>query len=269
MSGYINEYIKVTTAVEYIMAMSEDFRAEYAIVLDGTSMDYNSIIDIDYNDIPYFPMPLGNSHNFSCAIIGDKNCFVINNMPHSYDGFNEIEVIRPIRILKGLGVSKIILTSNVSSVNLDYEAGEIMLINDHINLSGHNPLSCGQSKDFGERFPDMTFAYSNKMKELAHSVADSKKMLLNEGVLMRFSGPSGETPAEVKVVKLLGADVIGLSSVYECIAAVQAEMEILSLGCIMNMASGLADCKLCVEMIEKRCRTQLTSLIEGIINKLI
>lgn len=264
----MNELIKVNAAVEYIMAMSEDFRADIALILDGTSINYDSIFDIDYNDIPYFPTPMDDKQYLSCAKIAGKNCFIVNSMPHNYDGFNEIEITRPIRILSGLGVNTIILTSNVASVNIDFEAGELIMIDDHINLSGHNPLSCREAKDFGERFPEMTFAYTHSLKRLTEEVAKEKNIRLNKGVLMSYTGPSRETPAEVKVVKMLGADIIGLSSVYECIAAVQVGMKVLSVGCISNMASGFADCKLCSETVNELCNNQLSLLIQGVVAKI-
>lgn len=266
----MNELAKVNEAVEYIKSFAEDFESDVAIIIGSTIFDYDIIKEIDYKDIPNFPVPLEDGYvgKLILASIQGINCYIMNGRIYSYDGLSSVDIIRPIRILRNLGVKKILLTSAAGAVNLDFEPGELMLITDHVNFGGDNPLKGAEALEFGPRFPIMTNAYDLELQEIIRETAISLDIPLNEGIFLKLSGPSYETPAEVRIARALGADVVGMSNVYDCIAAVQCGLRVAGLSCITNMAAGITEEETDRYATLEVCNSLLSTLLVEVIKKI-
>lgn len=266
----MKEIAKVNEAVEYIMSQLGDHGCDLAIVIGPNKIEYETIKEITYGSIPHFPLDnyKWGKGKIVLAEIRGRKVIMLNGCFHLYEGYNCLEIIRPIRVLKGIGIKKIVLTNYSGAVNTEFESGEIMLINDHINLSGDNPLKGPDSLDFGPRFPFMEQAYSLEMQDVIREAAISLELPLNEGVYIKFFGPSYETPAEVRIARAVGADAIGMGLVFECIAAVQCGMEVAGISCISNMAAGISKEQEDKQQILDTCISRLSLLITAIIDKI-
>ncbi|MGI6226379.1 MAG: purine-nucleoside phosphorylase [Peptococcales bacterium] len=228
---------------------------------------------IPYDEIPEFPVSTVEGHKGQ-LVIGELSgipVFTMQGRFHYYEGYKMEEVTYPIRIMQALGIKKLIVTNAAGGINLTFNPGTIMLITDHINLMGTNPL-IGQNKaDFGPRFPDMTEAYSSQLRRMASNVAEKLNLKLREGVYAALTGPSYETPAEIKFLRTIGADAVGMSTVPEVIVANHGGMEVLGISCITNMAAGVTGQKLShKEVVEtaEQVRGNMRSLLFGILNNL-
>ncbi len=191
----------------------------------------------DFREIPYFPESTVQSHLGKCIIGKVQQCWVmaLQGRLHLYEGYSPLEVVFPIRIMQTLGVQYLIVTNAAGGLNLDFHAGDIMLIADHINLTGENPL-VGQNEDqWGPRFPDMTAVYDRQLRELSQRAAHLHQIVLRHGIYAGLKGPSMETPAETRFLRRIGADAVGFSTVMEVIAAVHAGMRVLGLSTITNI----------------------------------
>jgi purine-nucleoside phosphorylase len=217
-------------------------QAPYIGFLTGTGLGESAesmAIDtvIDYKDIPHFPLSTVQTH-IGRMLIGDMNgCPVIamQGRFHLYEGYSPLEVTYPIRVMQQLGVRVLLLSNAAGGLNPKFSAGEIMLITDHINLTGANPLIGPNEDSWGMRFPDMTRAYNQGLIALAESIANSAGENLQKGIYVGLTGPSLETPAEVKFLQTIGADAVGFSTVQEVIAAVHGSMRVLGLSTITNV----------------------------------
>jgi len=192
---------------------------------------------LDYADIPNFPVStvVGHAGRLIAGTLAGRNVMVFQGRFHLYEGYSPREVTLPVRVLQKLGAEHLIVTNAAGGLNLDFRAGDIMLIRDHINLTCANPLTGPNENEWGDRFPDMTRVYDS---ELAHSVATiclNGHISLREGVYAGLPGPSLETPAEIRFLKTIGVDAVGFSTVQEVIAAVHAGMKILGLSIITNI----------------------------------
>jgi purine-nucleoside phosphorylase len=174
----------------------------------------------------------------------NKNVIACQGRFHYYEGYNLTEVTYPVRIMQALGVKTIICTNAAGGINQSFNPGDIMLIEDHINFIGQNPLRGKNEIELGPRFPDMTEAYAKDLRNLAIQASKEIGITLQKGVYAGFSGPSYETPAEIRFLKLIGVDAVGMSTVPEVIVANHAGIKILGLSCITNMASGILEEKL-------------------------
>jgi purine-nucleoside phosphorylase len=170
---------------------------------------------------------------------------------HYYEGYSMNDVVFPLRVLIVLGIKKFIVTNAAGGVNRNFEAGDLMIIRDHINMMGSNPLIGRNIEEFGTRFPDMTFAYSRKMGMLIQKAAVENGITMKEGVYLALSGPTFETPAEVRMVSTLGADAVGMSTVPEVIAAKHAGLEVAGVSFISNKAAGLSSSPLTHEEVSE------------------
>ncbi len=241
----------VLIAARFLEKRREKFlfpKASRAIVLGsglGTFVDSPSIIEtkykIPYSKIPHFPSSTVEGHGgkFVLAKVGRIPVYILQGRAHYYEGKTMEEVTFPIRVLKKLGVTTLILTNAAGALNESYLAGEFMLIADHINLMPDHPLRGKNWDKWGPRFPDLSDAYDEKYRLLAKKIAKEIAFSLHEGVYVAISGPSYETPAEVKMLKLLGADASGMSTVPETIVARHQGMKVLAISCLTNMAAGL------------------------------
>lgn len=202
----------------------------------------NKVI-INYSDIPAFPVSTVEGHN-NCFVFGKLNGKYVAAMQgrfHYYEGYRMQELIFPVHVMKSLGIDKLIVTNAAGGVNTGFKPGDLMLIRDHINFSGDNPLIGPNIEEMGVRFPDMSAAYNNAFIDIAKECAKSLKLSIKEGVYIYFTGPSYETPAEIRAVRILGADAVGMSTVPEVIAANHCGMKVLGISCITNMAAGILD----------------------------
>jgi len=190
---------------------------------------------------------------------------------HLYEGYSPKEVTFPVRVFGRMGIQTAIFTNAAGGINLDYKEGALVLIRDHINLQGHNPL-VGENEDrFGQRFPDMTEAYSKQYRELARKVAQKRGKDLSEGVYAALLGPSYETPAEIRYLRTIGADLVGMSTVPEVIAARHMGMGVLAISCVTNMAAGILDKPLSyLEVFEtaERVREDFVALLRATIEEI-
>ena len=228
---------------------------------------------IPYREIPGFPKAtsIGHKGNLVFGGLGERSVVCMQGRFHFFEGHSMEDVIKPIRVMSQLGVKIIILTNAAGGINESFSPGTLMLITDHINLLGTNPLVGKNIEEFGPRFPDMTFVYDREVRSLAHIVAESLSLELKEGVYLATTGPSFETPAEIRAFRSLGADAVGMSTVPEAIAANHAGLRVCGISCISNMAAGMSGVRLTHEEVEETAgcvKAQFADLIDGLVENL-
>ncbi len=226
-------------------------------------------LEINWKDVPGFPTPTVKGHKGKLLFgeIAGKNVMVQQGRLHWYEGKNWEEVIFPIRLQKLMGVEQLIITNAAGGINKDLEPGDLVTITDHINFSGDNPLRGKNDKRFGVRFPDLTDAYTADLRETAMEAGYKLGVELEEGVYVMTTGPSYETPAEIRALRTLGADLVGMSTVPEVITACHAGMDVLAISCVTNKAAGMQDQLTHEEVMEVTAETNeiLGRLIEEIV----
>jgi purine-nucleoside phosphorylase len=230
-------------------------------------------IVIPYKDIPHFPVSTVEGHAGELVIgqLEGKTVIVMKGRFHLYEGYGVQQVAFPVRVMRKLGVRQLIVTNASGGVNTDFRPGDLMLISDHLNFQFTNPLIGPNTDEFGVRFPDMSEAYSKRMRAIARQVAAEQKVALQEGVYLGLLGPSYETPAEIRMIRTLGGDAVGMSTVAETITARHAGIEVLGISCISNMAAGILDQPLShQEVIDttERVKETFLKLILGIVPQL-
>lgn len=221
-ADYINEIFSTTSDMALVTGSG----------LDGITSHYNIIGSISFTDIPHLNAPTFHKGELLLAQKEDKYFYIVKGRLHYYEGFTLKEVTFPIRILHLLGVLQVIMTNASGGLNPDFKAGEIMLVRDHINLFPDNPLRGTNDERFGMRFPDMSDAYSSRLRDKIKSIPD---LQLNEGVYVGFPGPSLETPAEYRYLNIIGGDAVGMSTVPEVIVANHCGMEVAVLSVTTNI----------------------------------
>ena len=220
-----------------------EIKPEIGIILGSGLGDVVNLLSdkqiISYKDIPHFPCSnvVGHEGNLVFGKVNNLNVVIMQGRTHYYDGKGFDPVVYPIYVFKLLGIDKLIITNACGAVNENFKPGDLMLITDYINLLGINPLIGDNNEDFGPRFPDMSESYS---KELISKVKSISNIPLQEGVYAFFNGPCYETAAEIRAYKMMGADVVGMSTVPETIVANYMGIKVLGISCITNMATGLA-----------------------------
>lgn len=211
-------------------------------ILTGTGL--SDIIDnikidaqLEYTDIPHFPASTVESHKGTLVTgtVKNKDVLVMQGRFHLYEGYTPEQVTFPVRVMQHLGVEKLVLCNAAGGINLEFNSGDIMMIMDHINLTGRNPLVGPNHNDWGIRFPDMTKVYDPELSNIAQEAAKKNKIKLQKGIYAGLLGPSLETPAETRYLKTIGADAVGFSTIMEAIAGVHAGMKILGLSLITNI----------------------------------
>ena len=271
----MNEMERIDRAAEYIRRALGS--ADTAIVLGSGLGDYvQSLTDarvIPYDEIPGFPQATvpGHAGELWLGDLNGKKVMMMRGRFHAYEGHPLNDVVLPVRAMARLGVRTLILTNAAGAVNLQFAPGDLMLITDFINLSGKNPLTGPNLDALGPRFPDMSRAYDRRLRAIASQAALDRGIQLREGVYAWFNGPSFETPAEIRMARILGADAAGMSTVPETIAAVHADMKVLGISCLTNMAAGILDAPLSHhEVMEtaERVRGTFRSLLDGILSML-
>lgn len=233
-------------SIDYIKGKIKN-QPEIGIVLGSGLGDFADAIEdkieIPYTEIPGFPVSTVKGHDGKLIFgkINSKEVCVMKGRIHYYEGYDIKEVVYPIEVLAGLGIETLILTNAAGGVNTDFEPADLMIINDHINLMGKNPLIGPNDEDLGPRFPDMTDLYNKDLIEVAEKSAKKLGIDIQEGVYMYFTGPSYETAAEVRMARILGADAVGMSTVPEAIIARHRGLKILGISTITNMSTGILD----------------------------
>ncbi|MBI3273199.1 MAG: purine-nucleoside phosphorylase [Planctomycetes bacterium] len=267
---------KIEQAVAAIRART-DFVPELGIVLGsglGGLVDrLEGALAIPYAEIPNWPVPTVKGHAGALVLgrLGGKHVAALAGRSHLYEGCDISETAFPVRVLGRLGIRTLLVTNSAGSATKELNPGDLMLIVDHINLLGMNPLRGPNVDELGTRFPDMSAAYDRDLAKLAERVAGEEGIPLKPGVYLATPGPSYETPAEVRMMRLLGADAVGMSSVPEVIAARHMGLRVLGVSCITNLAAGISDQALShEEVIETGRRTaeKFQRLIERIVRAL-
>ncbi len=225
---------------------------------------------IPFPELPHFPRSTvaGHSGNLVLGEAEGVRVVALQGRVHFYEGYSMSEVCYPTRVLGSLGIRHLIVTNAAGGINLDYRPGDLMLITDHINLMGTNPLIGTNDDDLGPRFPDLSEAYDGGLRTSALAVAGERDILLRQGVYVGLTGPSYETPAEIRMLRSLGADAVGMSTVPEVIVANHMGIRVLGVSCITNMAAGILPRKLThKEVIDttERVKEKFISLLRGMI----
>ncbi|WNR42516.1 purine-nucleoside phosphorylase [Paenibacillus roseipurpureus] len=228
---------------------------------------------IDYSRIPHFPVSTVEGHAGELVVgsIQGKQVLMMKGRFHAYEGYGAETVSFPVRVMKELGVETLIVTNAAGGVNESFQVGDLMVISDHLNMTFRNPLIGPNDSALGVRFPDMSEAYSKRLRKLAHEVAANQDFKLQEGVYVGLLGPNYETPAEIRMFRTLGGDSVGMSTVPEVIVARHAGIEVLGFSCISNMASGILDQPLSHEEVmetTEKVKPKFLKLVLGIIEAL-
>ena len=225
---------------------------------------------IPFHDIPAFPRSTAIGHAGQLVIgkAGSVPVAVMQGRVHLYEGYSAQEVAFPMRVFGRMGIRSVLLTNAAGGINLTYKQGALVLLSDHINLQGNNPLAGANDDRFGVRFPDMTHAYDKSYRAAAREEASTLGMTLHEGVYAALLGPSYETPAEIRYLRTIGADLVGMSTVFEVIAARHMGIKVLAISCVTNMAAGILDQPLShQEVMEtgERVKTSFTALLRAVL----
>lgn len=268
-------YEKLSIATNYIQSI-KDNKPKIGIVLGSGLGEFVDQIEnktiISYNDIPHFKKTTVEGHEGKLILgkIKGVEIAVMQGRLHSYEGLPMEEVVFPVRILGVLGIKTLILTNAAGGVNLNYRPGDLMMILDHINLMGKNPLIGPNENQMGPRFPDMSHAYNPELNEIMRSVSKTLGHTLHEGVYAGVLGPTYETPAEIKMIRILGADVVGMSTVPETIAANHMGLKVCGISCVTNMGAGITNQTLRHEDIKDealKAMKHFTALLNNSIEK--
>ena len=240
--------------------------------LGGYADNLADAVRIPYQDIPHFPASsvAGHAGVLVAGRLHGKPTVLLQGRVHYYEGHDPDAVIFPARLLHGLGVRTLIVTNAAGGINPEFRPGDLMIIRDHLNFMGFNPLRGRLAESFGPRFPDMSYAYHPELRDLARAAAGDLGIAVREGVYLGVSGPSYETPAEIRMFRGWGADAVGMSTVPEVIAANQMGMRVLGISCITNMAAGILDQPLTHREVldtTERVKDQFTRLLDEIISR--
>jgi purine-nucleoside phosphorylase len=265
------------TAAEYIESRIT-VEPRVAVVLGSGLGGFADAIEnpsiVQYKDIPEWPRStaVGHAGQFIAGTVAGIPVAALAGRAHLYEGYTPQQVVYGIRALDRLGVDALILTNAAGAVNPQLKPGHLALISDHINLLSANPLTGPNDEAMGPRFPDMSEAYSSRYRELAREAAKTLGIELAEGVYAAVPGPSYETPAEIRYLRAIGADLVGMSTVLETIAANHMGMKVLGISCVTNYAAGVTDKKLDhsdVLATGERVRDTLTTLLNAVIPRLL
>jgi purine-nucleoside phosphorylase len=267
-------YEQVTEAAEYVRARVPSM-PDIALVLGSGLGEYASTlgnaVSFSYNDIPHWPASSVIGHEgrlVAGTAASGRGVLALSGRAHFYEGHDMRTITFATRVLGRLGVKTLILTNAAGGINTSFAEGALMLIDDHINLMGSNPLIGPNDERFGPRFPDMTEVYSTRLRAIAREVEGDAGITLEHGIYVAVHGASYETPAEIRAFRTLGADAVGMSTVPEAIVARHMGIEVLGISCITNMAAGVLPQPLDHEEVmatARRIRKQFIALLDAII----
>jgi purine-nucleoside phosphorylase len=266
-------YDRASEAAQFIAARTS-LRPAIAVVLGsglgGFAARIEGAVALPYSEIPHFPQSTvqGHSGRILLGTTANTPVAVMQGRVHAYEGYTPEQVTFPIRVLGRLGIRSLILTNAAGGIRAGLHPGQLVLISDHINFSGSNPVAGPNDERFGLRFFDMSEAYSLHLRRLAQQAAQSMNFGLEEGVYISLLGPSFETPAEIRAFRTLGADLVGMSTVQETIVARHIGIEVLGISCVTNMAAGIQARPLNHEEVMEMGR-QVEDLLAGLLGRLI
>ena len=249
-------YDKLVNCVEAVRAKT-DFVPKVAIVLGSGLGDYAAQIrvetEVSYQDIPGFPVSTvpGHAGKFVFGYVDEVPVVCMKGRVHYYEGYDISDVVLPIRLMKLLGAEILFLTNAAGGINTSFHAGDLMLIKDQIAILAPNPLIGPNIDELGTRFPDMTEVYDRQLAQVIKDRAKDNGVYLQEGVYAQVTGPSFESPADVKMLGVLGADAVGMSTVCEAVAARHCGMRVCGISCICNLAAGLSENPLSHEEVQQ------------------
>lgn len=235
---------KIQSSSQYILERSK-YKPTIGLILGSGLGDLADRIEnpefYPYETIPNFPVSTVEGHKSRLVIgtLNGKTVVAMQGRFHYYEGYSMEEVTFPIRVMKLLGIETLIVTNAAGAVNENFKPGDLMIINDHINLSGTNPLIGKNLDKFGVRFPDMSNPYNLNLIEKVKNIAKEINVDVKEGVYTVMTGPSYETPAEIKMIRTLGGDAVGMSTVPEVIVANHSGLKVIGISCLTNMAAGI------------------------------
>jgi len=241
----MNDQFNLAETAARLVLQRTSLRPRIGLVLgSGLGAFADSLTDatrIPYSEIPAFPRSTAIGHAGQLVIghAGAVPVAVMQGRVHLYEGYSPQQVIFPMRVFGRMGIRSVILTNAAGGINLNYQQGALVLIRDHINLQGANPLAGPNDDRFGPRFPDMTYAYAKEYRAIARDEAAKLLMMIHEGVYAALLGPNYETPAEIKYLRSVGADLVGMSTAFEVIAARHMGIKVLAISCVTNMAAGI------------------------------
>lgn len=266
-------YEDVKEAAEYIRARIAKV-PELAIVLGSGLGDFagtlGDAVSLPYGELPHWPASkvIGHEGRLVIGTVGGRTIAALSGRCHVYEGHDLKTVTFAVRALGLLGVKMLVLTNAAGGINTGFSSGALMVIDDHINLIGGNPLVGPNDERFGVRFPDMSEVYSKRLRAVADAGAKAMGMELPHGIYVGLLGPSYETPAEIRFLRVIGADAVGMSTVPEAIAARHMGLEVLGISCITNMAAGVLPQPLHHDEVmetARRVRGQFIGLLEQVI----
>ena len=254
-----------------------DFEPKVAIVLGSGLGDYASQIDVvaelSYSEIQGFPVSTvpGHAGKFIFGYVGQVPVVCMKGRVHYYEGYPISDVVLPVRLMKLLGAKVLFLTNAAGGVNTGFQAGDLMMIKDHIALFAPNPLLGANLEELGTRFPDMSAVYNKELQEVIRSTAEEYGISLQEGVYTYLTGPSYESPADIRALRALGTDAVGMSTVPEAIAANHCGMRICGISCVTNLAAGMSSGSLNHKEVQEtadRTAADFQKLVTEVVKKL-
>src|ERR1022692_3197249 len=269
-------FTRAESAAAFVLSQTA-LRPQIGLVL-GSGLgafadDLSEAVRIPYADIPTFPRSTAVGHAGQLVVgkSGDVPVAVMQGRVHLYEGYSAAEVAFPTRVLGRAGIRALILTNAAGGINVEYGQGALVVVRDHINLQGQNPLTGANDERFGPRFPDVSYTYSKRYREIALEEAKKLSIPPREGVYAALAGPSYETPAEIRYLRTIGADLVGLSTVPEAIAARHMGIRVLGISCVTNMAAGILDQPITAEEVMEtgeRVKADFVALLRAIIPRL-
>jgi purine-nucleoside phosphorylase len=274
--GVAEQYTQAESAAQFVLARTT-LRPRIGLVLGsglgGLADEISDATRVPYADIPNFPRStaIGHAGRMVIGKAGDVPVAAMQGRVHLYEGYSPQQVSFPIRVFGRMGVRAVILTNAAGGINLEYKQGALVVVSDHINLQGHNPLVGPNDDRFGLRYPDMTQAYWKPYRQAALEEARRLGVTVYEGVYAAMLGPSFETPAEIRFLRTIGADVVGMSTVSEVVAARHMGLKVLAISCVTNMAAGILDQVLTHEEVletGERVKGAFTALVKAVLPRI-
>jgi len=269
----MDDFTHAESAAQFLLSQTP-LRPTIGLVLGsglgGFADELSEATRIPYANIPSFPRSTAVGHAGQLVIgkVGDIAVAAMQGRVHLYEGYSPKEIAFPTRVLGRMGIRALVLTNAAGGINLEYKQGALVVITDHINLQGANPLVGPNDDRFGPRFPDMTQAYSKLYREIALGAASRMGKPVYQGVYAGLLGPSYETPAEIRYLRTIGADLVGMSTVPEVIVARHMGIKVLAISCVTNMAAGISDAVLNHEEVlatGERVKGDFVALLQAVL----
>ncbi len=270
------DFLRAERAAKFILAKTK-LRPRIGLVLgSGLGAFANELANaarIDYKTIPHFPRStaIGHAGRMVIGKVGDVPVAAMQGRVHFYEGYTQSEVIFPMRVMARMGIRAALITNAAGGINREFKQGCLVVIKDHINLQGTNPLIGPNDERFGLRFPDMTQVYWKPYQEVALQEGKRLKVEMSQGIYAALTGPSYETPAEIRYLRAIGADLAGMSTVPEVIAAAHMGIRVLGISCVTNMAAGILDQPITTEEVletGERVKADFTALVRAVIPRM-